>query len=55
MFNKLVGVKGFDYVFEVEFTRIPYPNIMGQREESRAMTRECWRRSTEETKRAVGI
>ena len=35
MLNKLVGMKGFDYVVEVESTRIPYPVFMGQHEETR--------------------
>ena len=42
-------------VVEVESTRVLYRNIMGQREESRAVTRECWHKLKEETKGAVGI
>ena len=45
--NKLVRLKGFDYmkkwVVEDESTRIPYPNTIGQRGDSRVVTRECGR------------
>ena len=42
-------------VVEIESTRILFPNIMGQRGESRAVTQEYWPRLKEETKGVVGI